>query len=307
MAFNITPFKSTDEFTMAGFNGKIADINSGIGAYANEYWWKRRVNITSGGYVEKKTVVSGDVYIYNSSSQSSVSVTYSSNITVTLSGEISFNSPQTATRDYVATHLSEFLGKYVKNLIQSTSTVYFISPNAGYYETEEGTPMVNRYTSGVYSVTSEYVSTPTIGDWEYLHSPNRSAYPDSGIQDGYEYEYLGIPFDNAVNGAKIETGSYVGTGTYGVSNPNSLTFEFEPKIVLIKPSTDGTLSKYWMCFTNGLGTSGGGLVWGSEDYTLGYKVSYSFYGNTVQWYTTDARSTPQANDAATTYGYIAIG
>ena len=231
MAFNITPFKSTDEFTMAGFNGKISDINSGIGAYANEYWWKRRVNITSEGYVEKKTVVSGDVYIYNSSSQSSVNVTYSSNITVTPSGEISFNSPQTATRGYVATHMSEFLGKYVKNLIQSPSTVYFISSNAGYYETEEGTPMVNRYTSGVYSVTSEYVSTPTIGDWQYLHSPNRSAYPDSGISEGYEYQYLGVPFNNAVNANfSIVYGTYVGDGATTV---RTINIGFTPTAVFV--------------------------------------------------------------------------
>ena len=32
---------------------------------------------------------------------------------------------------------------------------------------------------------------------------------------------------------KIATGSYTGTGTYGSSNPNSLTFDFEPKMVWI--------------------------------------------------------------------------
>lgn len=30
MAMNVAPFQSTDEFTMAGFNSKIADINSGV-------------------------------------------------------------------------------------------------------------------------------------------------------------------------------------------------------------------------------------------------------------------------------------
>ena len=30
MAMNVTPFQSMDEFTMAGFNGKISDINSGV-------------------------------------------------------------------------------------------------------------------------------------------------------------------------------------------------------------------------------------------------------------------------------------
>lgn len=33
--------------------------------------------------------------------------------------------------------------------------------------------------------------------------------------------------------AKIQTGSYVGTGTYGESNPCSLTFTFEPKWIYI--------------------------------------------------------------------------
>ena len=38
----------------------------------------------------------------------------------------------------------------------------------------------------------------------------------------------------AVNsGAKIAVGSYVGTGTYGASNPCSLTFDFPPQLVVI--------------------------------------------------------------------------
>lgn len=33
--------------------------------------------------------------------------------------------------------------------------------------------------------------------------------------------------------AKIQTGSYVGTGTYGADNPCSLTFDFVPEIICI--------------------------------------------------------------------------
>ena len=33
--------------------------------------------------------------------------------------------------------------------------------------------------------------------------------------------------------AKIQTGSYVGTGTYGADNPCSLTFDFEPTILWV--------------------------------------------------------------------------
>ena len=33
--------------------------------------------------------------------------------------------------------------------------------------------------------------------------------------------------------AKIQTGSYVGTGTYGADNPCSLTFDFEPHYIIV--------------------------------------------------------------------------
>lgn len=39
---------------------------------------------------------------------------------------------------------------------------------------------------------------------------------------------------------KIQTGSYVGTGLYGESNPNSLTFNFTPKILFIGGGNEGT-------------------------------------------------------------------
>ena len=36
--------------------------------------------------------------------------------------------------------------------------------------------------------------------------------------------------------AKIQTGSYVGTGTYGADNPCSLTFAFRPEFVMVSSS-----------------------------------------------------------------------
>lgn len=44
-------------------------------------------------------------------------------------------------------------------------------------------------------------------------------------------DVLGTPID--MGGIKIETGSYKGTGTYGTSNPVTLTFSFEPKLVMV--------------------------------------------------------------------------
>lgn len=46
-------------------------------------------------------------------------------------------------------------------------------------------------------------------------------------------------FDNKLKNfsvSRIATGSYVGTGTYGENRPNSLTFDFEPKVIYIYPT-----------------------------------------------------------------------
>ena len=42
-----------------------------------------------------------------------------------------------------------------------------------------------------------------------------------------------IPYWAKEAGVRIVTGSYVGTGTYGASNPNSLTFDFAPNLVIV--------------------------------------------------------------------------
>ena len=48
--------------------------------------------------------------------------------------------------------------------------------------------------------------------------------------------------------AKIQTGSYVGTGTYGADNPCSLTFDFVPKFLYIK-STNSSSAGFFLPHT----------------------------------------------------------
>lgn len=272
------------------------DVLAELGKY-KQYWWRRRIHTVTW---EISTTTKGNNIIVRSNE----TVQYSDSIHVENDGTIVLDDPKTSVpanydnRDAFNNAIKNYW-KY-GNWSDRSNVWYGGSPVTNWSDDHP-----NSFTN-----LKQVIATKTsenIGEWEFIQDTNRNAYPDSGNKDGFDYQYIGVPLDNAVTASEIETGSYVGTGTYGSANPNTLTFGFEPKIVLIKPSTNGTLSKYWMCFTNGLGTSGGGLVWGSESYTLGYKVSYSFYGNTVQWYTTDVRSTPQANDADTTYGYIAIG
>lgn len=102
--------------------------------------------------------------------------------------------------------------------------------------------------------------------------------------------------------AKIQTGSYVGTGTYGPNNPCSITFDFEPSFLIIS----GYESRATTAF----------FVYGFNYFTVihpdstqatmsGWSTSItSWENNTVSWYSNAARY--QLNSARNYY-YVAIG
>lgn len=112
------------------------------------------------------------------------------------------------------------------------------------------------------------------------------------------------------NEDRVETGRYTGTGTYGSSDPNSLTFSFTPKMFLI--SGDGRQLLFGNSYSGG---DTFGCLWG--DLTDSYKsilVSRSSTFNvkavdkTVYWYVKNGNDAgEQLNASGTVYNYIAIG
>ena len=137
----------------------------------------------------------------------------------------------------------------------------------------------------------------------YVSSFDKYGYKDG---DGYVYEYIGIPSVNLIQCTKIETGSYIGTGTVGVENPCSLTFSAPPKIWGVSSHSDGDSL----------------VVIGDVSYAEAYfgtnyaQLSINTKGNNVSWYSvkstfcsgTKAENTPakQFNTAGETYHYFAI-
>lgn len=124
-----------------------------------------------------------------------------------------------------------------------------------------------------------------------------------------DYAELGI--------ARIVSGTYVGTGTYGQTKPNSITFPFSPKLFWLRGKvrygnnviTTGLLEKLYWDTSYSVGSNSG--IGGSTGV-------FSMTGNTVSWYTTNTSSgtsedgvkvTPygQMNGPGETYTYIAIG
>lgn len=126
--------------------------------------------------------------------------------------------------------------------------------------------------------------------------------------------------------AKIATGSYVGTGTYGASNPCSLTFDFSPNLILFfkkyiinvggPPSVhfngfadyDGYMNNYYFLLTSILTTDYAqtGLPYGggrdsSESKSYAKKESN---GRKVYWYSTDSAYAQLNSDD--TYYYVSF-
>lgn len=114
--------------------------------------------------------------------------------------------------------------------------------------------------------------------------------------------------------AKIATGSYVGTGTYGASNPCSLTFDFPPKLVMVLgPSANSNgvanSSPLYCCATfacEALQSTYQERGYVSFDVVSGGGANAyaKLSGNTLSWYSVSARY--QLNARATNY-YICIG
>ncbi len=131
----------------------------------------------------------------------------------------------------------------------------------------------------------------------------------SQIPDVYSKSYI----DSILkNNARIQTGSYVGTGTYGADNPCSLTFDFMPKYVQICPfhTAEGDYlncfiglfyrspQKMFTGYLKDLGITNS--IWNAID------LSVSVDGNTITWYSR-TKYDSQLNYNNTPYYYVAIG
>lgn len=283
------------------------DVLAELGKY-KQYWWKRRVPKTT-GYIEDLVVANGWL------SKGSGNINYAKSISISSAGEITFQSegaiPITGTfpstiLDTPINSLKSQLPCYIKTTAGgdfTSSTILYLSENTDITKGDySGDSDYGIYMSNGYTVTAKYVSNEA-GSWQYVQSSNRSAYPDSGTQDGYEYEYLGIPFDNAVTAPKIETGNYVGTGTHGSNNPNTLTFGFVPKVW----GWLGYKSNGSVFFLPSIAF----IQWGEKNIQIAIGTGSSggcfptYQNSSVSWSANTVYV--QANQSGYTYYYFAIG
>ena len=100
---------------------------------------------------------------------------------------------------------------------------------------------------------------------------------------------------------KIATGSYVGTGTYGASNPTSLTFEFQPLMILLDPGeieVTNSVPRYYFLYRSCSSFS--------ACKSSGSVLPVTWSANGASWYAT-LNALQQFNTKGQTYHYLAIG
>lgn len=305
------------------------DVLAELGKY-KQYWWRSRTR----SVVEVKEDITSTVSLtYDSTDYAKFY--YSKTVSVDSTGKVSLNSPITlygvASSSSDASTLENELKPYLDNTPYYVSSknvdgeVYYIPAGSSvnyrvsnldsitfglYREGSKTYYMVLNNPSGKIAA-QKVTGAIRAGNWEFIQSSNRNAYPDSGISGGYEYEYLGIPLDNAVASPKIENGSYVGTGTHGQANPNTLTFGFVPKLVFIfgfypsnSPRISGDNGTFDVTSLDGEYKKYGYLINGLSNATDSSNARISEH--TLSWYSTYDQNS-QLNNNGARYSYIAIG
>ena len=133
--------------------------------------------------------------------------------------------------------------------------------------------------------------------------------------------------NNIESRAKIQIGSYIGTGTYGASNPCSLTFNFKPIWIQLTsignkqsipyqsaPSHGGNyyqngifLSNITSSYSNGFGIGYGKTVTGNGGYSFWGKMINTTYYWYLDVYNVTGDAAMQYNASGTKYSYLALG
>lgn len=241
------------------------------------------------GYVLGSVVTGKHILSYQHSDLNEIHWEYSSRITVSDDGTVSLVSPSSEDIDggdytSVAENLIGKFARPTEDYSGFTANVIVFFPSDATVTRDTTTYGYNAMTISKYQPVTGYPAIPA----------------------GTTIEYLGKLGDKA----RVQVVSYVGTGTYGSSNPNSLTFDFVAKFIMQLGSSSGKEGIYF--------ASEGGVVaipnFLDNDYRprCGFgDLAYSYCkksvdGKTITWYSTRDQY-KQENSAGVTYYYVAIG
>ena len=282
---------------------ELGRFQSGLG---NEYIWEKKLSTVQKTYdLGAENPLYMCAYKWNGEQSTVITVTYADDIDISPGNVASLKAPiytvDVTWNDYSAANVLK--GKFFLAALDTGN----IHENIIVKGSENGEASKRGSTQsyiGVYFPAKpvENVQYTVIDQITYVNSPNANAYPPA-VPDGSTYTPLG----QLGKQVRIETGSYVGTGTYWKENPNTLTFGFKPQLVIVYKEND--------CLTPKDGGYNQSFLWVAGQYTLRiYAVTsidfvyISANGNTLSWYAGSPYGPErQCNISGQKYNYIAIG
>lgn len=229
------------------------------------------------GYVLGDVVTGNFSLTVKGNGSTTITWLYSSAVTVSDNGEISFvdSTGSTINAYGYASNAQNFKGKFCKTSFEGTyftpNEVYFIPANASIVQSGDKL-VVDRY-----QPVTGYAAIPA----------------------GTTIEYLGKLGDKA----RVQVVSYVGTGTSGSDNPVSITFDFVPKSIWVTGQGYSYESEIYLIHGDASKNSG-------KAYYFSFS-RISWKNKTVSWYNSSddgyQASALQANTLGETYKVLAIG
>ena len=262
------------------FNERFETLNRLNVTLGNEWVWEKKHFVNALYSLEppqSKAFVS-------TTSNVSITIQYSDTINVSNDGKITLNAPRTfdfyySTPDQVSAALN---GKFATPYADNSNSVFFI-PNTATWLTDNG--CVCDSAQRVCGIGEHYEIDG------YLNSPDPNAYP-LAEPDGYTYTPLGQLGEKV----RIAKGEYTGTGTYGKDNPVTLTFPFEPILVLVVSTESSPTYAFFARNCNGYRI---GSDTGAFNSTLWDRNSIIWFSSSGQY--------PNMNTSGHIYQYIALG
>ena len=217
------------------------DVFSWIGKYA-EYWWKRRVHTRT--WEVSETTNGNNITVVSGSK-----VQYSTQVKVDFDGKLSLVNPQESVAAAYANRndFNVAIENYWQYGTFTDRTNFWHGGNpVGNWSSDNASSFTN-LTQVITTMIAE-----NIGDWEIIRSTNRNQYPDSGNKDGYDYEYLGVPFEHSIlPPVELIIGTYIGDGT----SLRTINLGFTPKAIYIADPRGASFR-----YSSGVGRFCGGLA-----------------------------------------------
>lgn len=242
------------------------------------------------GYVVGE--VENNVQILSGGDNWPTTLYYADSVDVDNEGQLSLQSPN----QYTFTTSSQYqnvstlaVGRFIKIVPEASSGFLF--------------------RDGIWFVPSD--ATVTVSNYKIYASKIQKVTGYAAIPAGTTIEYLGKLGDKA----RVQVVSYVGTGTYGSSNPCSLAFDFAPKVVMFLRGYKESFTQFNYLY----GSYGSdSLVIISADLSNIFAAYNGFgrynrayakkdlSGRTITWYSNED-SNSQANASGVTHYFLAIG